>query len=62
MPSAGFERTISAGERLQTNALDRAATGIGARSMIMLKKYEHICIQIRTAVSSNRLCERDHTE
>jgi len=26
---AGFEPTISAGERPQTNALDRAATGIG---------------------------------
>jgi hypothetical protein len=28
MPSAGFEPTISAGKRLQTYALDRAATGI----------------------------------
>jgi len=26
MPSVGFEPTISAGERLQTYALDRAAT------------------------------------
>jgi len=29
MPPAGFEPTISAGERPQTYALDRAATGIG---------------------------------
>ena len=30
MPSVGFEPTISAGERPQTYALDRAATGTGA--------------------------------
>ena len=29
MPSVGFEPTISAGERPQTYALDRAATGTG---------------------------------
>ena len=29
MPSAGFEPAIPAGERLQTHALDRSATGIG---------------------------------
>jgi len=29
MPSMGFEPTISVGERPQTNALDRAATGTG---------------------------------
>ena len=29
MPPVGFEPTISAGERLQTYALDRAATGTG---------------------------------
>jgi len=29
MPPLGFERTISAGERPQTYALDRAATGTG---------------------------------
>jgi len=29
MPPVGFECTISAGERPQTYALDRAATGIG---------------------------------
>jgi len=29
MPPVGFEATISAGERPQTYALDRAATGTG---------------------------------
>ena len=29
MPPVGFEPTILAGERPQTYALDRAATGIG---------------------------------
>ena len=29
MPTTGFDPTISAGERPQTYALDRAATGIG---------------------------------
>ena len=29
MPPVGFELTISAGERPQTYALDRAATGTG---------------------------------
>jgi hypothetical protein len=29
MPAAGFEPKISASERPQTHALDRAATGIG---------------------------------
>ena len=31
MPWVGFEPTISAGKRLQTYALDRAATGAGLR-------------------------------
>ena len=30
MPSVGFEPTIPAGERPQTYALDRAATGTGS--------------------------------
>ena len=29
MPTVGFEPTISAGERPQTYALDRAAIGVG---------------------------------
>ena len=33
MPPVGFELTISAGERPQTYALDRAATGTGTESV-----------------------------
>jgi hypothetical protein len=36
MPPAGFETTIPASELPQTNALDRAATGIG---FVPLAKY-----------------------
>jgi hypothetical protein len=32
MPPVGFERTIPAGARPQTYALDRAATGIGVQT------------------------------
>ena len=35
MPPVGFEPTISAGERLQTYALDRAATGTGIAYLII---------------------------
>ena len=34
MPPVGFEPTISAGERPQTYALDRAATGAGVLLII----------------------------
>jgi hypothetical protein len=42
MPSGGFEPTIPAGERLQTHALDRSATGIGyyARYVLQIKKQQ----------------------
>ena len=33
MPPVGFESTISAGERPQTYALDRGATGTGGASI-----------------------------
>ena len=33
MPLVGFEPTTSAGERLQTYVLDRAATGTGKASL-----------------------------
>ena len=36
MTPVGFEPTISAGERPQTYALDRAATGIGTEQEIGL--------------------------
>ena len=40
MPPAGFEPSISAGERPRTYALDRAATGTGIMccSIVMLQK------------------------
>jgi len=34
MPPVGFEPTISAGVRLQTNALDHAANGTGIYQLI----------------------------
>ena len=37
MPPVGFEPTISAGERPQTYALDRAATGTGNRKDLDLE-------------------------
>ena len=39
MPQAGFEPTIWAGERPQTYALDRAATGTGTIIYISHIKY-----------------------
>ena len=36
MPPVGFEPTISAGERPQTYALDRAATGTGKIPVILV--------------------------
>ena len=34
MPPVGFEPTVSAGERPQTYALDRATTGTGMRQIM----------------------------
>jgi hypothetical protein len=36
MPPAGLEPAIPAGERPQTHALDRAATGIGTQNIAFL--------------------------
>jgi hypothetical protein len=43
MPPAGFEPTISAAERLQTHALDRAATGTGYQCYYS-EKFRSCCI------------------
>ena len=43
MPTVGFELTISAGERSQTYAWDRAATGIGYKE-ILDKGFSHSSI------------------
>ena len=45
MPPVGFEPTISAGERPQTYALDRAATGTGILRYIIL--YYIITCEVR---------------
>ena len=45
MPPVGFEPTISAGERLQTYALDRAATGTGCY-FITSFVYQATCLLI----------------
>jgi len=38
MPPVGFEPTISAGERQQTYALDRATTGVDEKKQVSCKK------------------------
>jgi hypothetical protein len=40
MPPEGFELAIPAGERLQTHALDRSATGIGMKNYIKTIKVD----------------------
>ena len=40
MPPVGFEPTVSAGERPQTHALDRAATGTGTNLTLTANMYE----------------------
>ena len=47
MPPVGFEPTISAGERLQTYALDRVATGTGDVTC----NYENISVSIRNNIN-----------
>jgi len=42
MPPVEFEPMISAGERPQTYALDRAATGTGSPSILVLIKYNNV--------------------
>ena len=44
MPRVGFERTISAGERPKTYALDRAATGTGCLQYSNIKLNTSICL------------------
>ena len=51
MPPVGFEPTISAGEWLQTYALDRATTGTGHNKVRQIKNMHnswYCCIQIHT--------------
>jgi hypothetical protein len=48
MPPAGFKPAIPAGDRPQTLALDRSATGIGNTAYLLVLKYvkADICITI----------------
>ena len=46
MPPVGFEPTISAGERPQTYALDRAATGTGDCELVGTFTQQHNCLLI----------------
>ena len=45
MPPVGIEPTISAGERTQTYAVDRAATGTGTRGIWSHIRKTHICLK-----------------
>ena len=49
MPPVGFERTISAGERPQTYALYRAATGTGSREV-----QQSVCLSVTTFFSLSK--------
>jgi len=48
MPPVGFEPTISAGERSQTYALDRAATGSGLNKNMRGKIYQQDGLKLCT--------------
>ena len=43
MPPVGFEPTVSAGERPQTYAIDRAASGTGVRILLRIFKQDRQC-------------------
>ena len=46
MSPVGFEPTFSAGERLQTHGLDRAATGTGLHPFTLGNKlFKFACVQ-----------------
>jgi hypothetical protein len=51
MPPVGFEHTISAGERKQTYAFDRAATGTGAVFFCKKRKHSEVSVVRRGAAS-----------
>jgi hypothetical protein len=46
MPPAGFEPSIPAGERLQTHALDRPATGIGFNPALLTPNTFQLDVRI----------------
>ena len=56
MPRVGFEPTISAGERPQTYALDRAATGTGVYKVTFLNLW----LTESTAIGPTASCTTNH--
>ena len=53
MLPAGFEPTISAGERPQTYTLDRAATGTGFT--LLLLKLIYVLVKFRSYLTENKV-------
>ena len=51
MPPVGFEPTISAGERSQAYALDRAATEIGYFQLTFVFEMSHSAINLRMTMN-----------
>ena len=49
MPPVGFEPTISAGERPQIHALDRAATGTGDHGHYLLTPWSRVLLEKLTS-------------
>ena len=67
MPPVGFEPTVSIGERSQTYALDRAATGTGtcllyagyklkAQSIVRIRKYFKTLIYFIVVTCAGVMC------
>ena len=55
MPPVGFEPTISAGERPQTYAIDRAATETGNKCCVRLYNYVYILLIIENTTRRPQL-------
>ena len=61
MPPVGFELTISVGERPQTYALDRAATGIGETRQVIyriLPKFTEMSHGNRLIITADKNFEK----
>jgi len=54
MLPVGFEPTVSAGERPQTYALDRAATGTGS-TVVLVRKIIYISLVIENTTGMSHL-------
>ena len=59
MPPVGFEPTISAGERPQTYALERAATGTGCLQEVPCLNFDQVAAILTGAIhNSSRALEK----